>query len=355
MGNPNTSPPPSSNPVAYGQRAPLVSVVMPVRNGGPLLQEAIDSILQQTETDLELIVVDDASSDGTPALLARAREADPRVRVRRLDKNLGIAGALNEGCRLARGAFIARMDADDVSLPARLAVQLAYLRSHPDVAVVGSWVRRLDQFGTVGAVQRYPTDPPLVAWSMLFFNSIAHPTVLMRREALHMEAVYKLDFPPAEDYAFFAGMTRTAQLANIPEVLLHYRVWSGNSSHSPEMDRQATLIVRDHAGSLGVALTEVESRALQGLARDRYPASPAEAQSLARVILDLRAALVRQLRSSSGVEAVDRDASVRIWLLAALAAKRAPLVGLGLAWRALRLSPASLGTFLGKVAGRLRG
>jgi glycosyltransferase involved in cell wall biosynthesis len=347
----------SSQPSPAAQRAgpttPTISVVMPVHNGERFLQEAIDSILGQTAVDLELIVVDDGSTDGTPAILAQAPIRDPRVRVCRLDRNQGIAGALNEGCRLARGAFIARMDADDVSLPTRLETQLRYLRLHPDVAVVGSWVRRIDQHGSLGAVQRYPSEPPLVAWSMMFFNSIAHPTVVMRREALHMDAVYKAEYPPAEDYAFFAGLSRTHRLANVPEVLLHYRLWSGNSSRSPEMDRQATRIVRDHAGALGVRVTEAESRGLQGLARDRYPAMPDESRALADRIVELRSAVVRQLPVSDGAVAIDRDAAVRLWLLAAVSARRSPLAAVSLAARAVRLSPGSLVTFLGKIAGRV--
>jgi len=352
-----TNSPAPSPPVSRSiedQRAPLVSVVMPVRNGGELLQEAIDSILRQTERDLELIVVDDASNDHTPAVLAQAQATDPRVRVRRLDANLGIAGALNEGCRLARGTFIARMDADDISLPMRIETQLRYLSAHPDVAVVGSWVRRVDQFGALGAIQRYPSEPPLVAWSMMFFNSIAHPTVLMRRDALHMDAVYKADYPPAEDYAFFAGMTRTVRLANIPEVLLHYRMWAGNSSRSPEMDRQATLFLRDHARALGVTITDVESRALHGLARDRYPDTAQQARELANLILALRAAVVRQMPVGDGVAAIDEDAAVRLWLLAALAGRTAPVVAASIAATAFRLRPTSLLPFVAKVVRRLR-
>ena len=346
----------SSAPHA-GSSTPAISVVMPVHNGERFLEQAIDSILGQSHTDLELIAVDDGSSDGTAAILAERASRDPRLRVLRLERNLGVTGALNEGCRLARAGFIARMDADDVSLPARLETQLSYLRSHPEVAVVGSWVQRIDERGTAGAVQRYPADPAMVAWSMTFFNSLAHPTVMMRREALRMDEVYTSEYPRAEDYALFAGLTRTTTLANIPQVLLHYRMWSGNSSRNSEQERQAIRVVCDHAGALGVTVTEAEASGLQGLARDRYPATASQARALAQVILDLRAAVVDRLALLSiqkNTALVDRDAAVRIWLLAAVSARRSPLAAVSLAARALRLSPGSLMTFLGKVAGRVR-
>jgi hypothetical protein len=342
--------PPESAPGA--NRTPAISVVMPVHDGERFLAEAIASILGQTFTSLELIVVDDGSTDGTAAILDR--EKDRRLRVHRLGQNQGITRALNDGCRQARGRFIARMDADDVSVPGRLETQVDYLRSHEDVAVVGSWVQRMDEQGVLGSVQRYPTHPALVAWSMAFFNSVAHPTVLMRREALRLEAVYSAEYPRAEDYALFAGLSRTARLANIPEVLLHYRMWSGNASRNAEQEQQAIRVVRDHARALGVVLTDADASGLQGLARDRYPETPAAAAALARVLLELRSAAVERLPAADAAALIDGDAAVRLWLLAALAARRSPFVAASIAGRALRLQPASLVTFLGKVAGRLR-
>ena len=337
-----------------GPSTPAISVVMPVHNGERFLGQAIDSILGQSLTDLELIAVDDGSSDGTPAILAERARLDPRLRVLRLDRNLGVTGALNAGCRLALAGFIARMDADDVSVPARLETQLSYLLSHPDVAVVGSWAQRIDDRGTAGAVQRYPADPSMVAWSMAFFNSVVHPTVMMRREALRMDEVYTSEYPRAEDYALFAGLTRTTTLANIPKVLLHYRMWSGNSSRNAEQEKQAARVVRDHARALGVNITEAEALGLQGLARDRYPSTVADTRRLAGLIVELRSAVIARLPPGASASPIDRDAAVRIWLLAALAARRSPALAVSLAGRALSLSPAAAGTFLAKVVSRLR-
>src|SRR5687768_9583402 len=160
----------------------LVSVVMPVYNGERFLRDAVDSILLQTYRNFELIVVDDGSSDRTADILDAYEMQDSRVRVHRHERNAGIVAARNQGCRMARGGFIAVMDADDISLPHRLEIQFNYLRSHPEIAAVGGWVRRIDQNGLPGEVQHYPLEPAILAWSMLFFNSVAHPVVMFRSE-----------------------------------------------------------------------------------------------------------------------------------------------------------------------------
>lgn len=332
---------------------PAVSVVMSVYNGARFLQEAIDSIVHQTFEDWELIVVDDCSTDDTAAILAQVQERDNRIRVHRLPANVGATKALNKGAQMARGNLIARMDADDVSLPARLETQVRYLEAHPEIAVVGSWVRRLDENGAVGALRHYPTNPALVAWSFFFFNALAHPTVMMRRSALDMERVYDPEYRLAQDYALFTSLSRRALLANVPEVLLHYRWWPGNSSRKPAQELAATQIVRMHAQALGVSASDDQIRALQGLARDRYPSRPDELAALAELIVQLRVAAIRSLPPSMDAAAMDIQAAVRIWQLAIRATRCAPRLSLSLALRAVGLSPRAVLTLARKGAGRL--
>lgn len=334
---------------------PPISVVMPVHNGERFLEAAISSILGQTFKDFEFVIVDDGSSDRTPAILAEAQRRDERVRVHRLDRNQGITGALNEGCRHARGRLIARMDADDVSMPTRLATQLDFMRTHPDVAVVGSWVQIIDDRSVPGEVKQFPSEPGLIAWSMVFFNSVAHPTVMMRREALDMAAVYSSEYPRAEDYALFTRLSRSLPLANIPEVLVRYRAWPGNSSKNPDQERQAVRIVRDHAHALGIDVTESQAQALQGLARDRYPIKTNDVKSLARLVDELRQAISNRAVSKPDVALINRDAAVRFWMLAALAARSAPLLSVTLGGRAFQTSPVALLTFMRKIVRHYRG
>ena len=119
------------------QRGPLVSVLMPVHNGGVFLDAAIESILSQTETDLEVVAVENGSTDGSLAVLRRHATRDTRVRVIEAGQ-VGLVAALNLGLAAATGRYLARMDADDLAEPDRLAVQLAHLRAHPEIGVLGT-------------------------------------------------------------------------------------------------------------------------------------------------------------------------------------------------------------------------
>src|SRR5262249_27985914 len=137
---------------------PLVSVVMNVRNGAAYLQRAIDSVLTQTLHDLELVIVDDGSSDTTPAIIAAAAAADPRVRAFRQEP-AGISVAGNRGVAEARSDLIARLDADDIALPDRLERQAAWLEAHREVAVLGGWITGIDPQDRKLRVYQYPADP----------------------------------------------------------------------------------------------------------------------------------------------------------------------------------------------------
>ena len=255
---------------------PRVSVVMPIFNEGLLAGESIESVLSQTFTDFEFIIVDDGSTDGTPEILATCAARDARVRVRRLPRNVSFREALNEGCRLARGEFIARLDGDDVCLPNRLAYQVAYLDAHPEVGVVGSAVQLVDKDGVRGRVKRFPDEPSLVAWSMFFFNSVAHPAVMMRREMLDRVGFYPSECAGGtEDYALFTALSRITRLANLSDVLLLHRTWSEIMTHPSweAQERDACRIASETATACcGVQIPRDHASLLRGLSRDPVPA-----------------------------------------------------------------------------------
>lgn len=203
---------------------PLISVVMPVYNAQRYLREAVDSILDQTLGDFELIAVDDGSKDGSKAILDEYAQRDSRVRV--LSRpNTGIVGALNDGLSVATGEFIARMDADDWVTRDRFEKQVAFLRAHPDHVCVGSYFNYMDADGALLKWNPRETDPAAIERALLRGDggSLIHPVVMFRRAALAQTGTYRADALWVEDLDLYLRLARVGKLSNVPEVLLHYR------------------------------------------------------------------------------------------------------------------------------------
>jgi len=215
-------------PLEVQDNIPVLSVLLPVYNAAVFLEQAIDSILQQTYCDFELIVIDDASTDGSDTVLDKI--SDPRIVRIKFNQNKGIVAALNKALDISRGRFIARMDADDIAAPNRFQLQVQYLEGHPEVAVVGSWIRG---FGRVRRpyVLRYPVSHASIEAGLLFDSPFAHPAVMMRRAMLDaLEKKYSVDFPYTEDWELWSRLVRVGRAANIPVVLLDYRIHVKSSS-----------------------------------------------------------------------------------------------------------------------------
>ena len=199
---------------------PSISVVMPVHNGGSYLRHAVDSILGQTFPDFELIVVDDRSTDG--AVEALGRIGDPRMRIV-ANAGAGLVAALNTGLVAARGALIARMDADDIALPERFARQFEYLGAHPEIAVLGTAVILIDGVGNEGQTVVYPTAPAAIRALPPHVHFMAHPTVMMRADIVRELGGYRALFAVAEDFDLWLRVGDRHDVANLAEPLLKYR------------------------------------------------------------------------------------------------------------------------------------
>lgn len=206
----------------------LISVVMPCYNAAPWLDAAIESILKQSHGELELLAVDDGSTDTTPEILARAARRDPRVRVLGGGANAGIVAALNRGLDQAQGTYIARMDADDISLPRRFERQLGFLEA-TGIDLCGSWCTEFS-YG-VPHVVRWPHSEAMLRTAMLFQNGICHPT-LMAKRTVFGKLRYREDYRLAEDYDLYARAYRDFRLANVPEILLRYRRHPGQATQA---------------------------------------------------------------------------------------------------------------------------
>jgi glycosyltransferase involved in cell wall biosynthesis len=210
---------------------PTISVVMPAYNAAPFLDEAVTSILNQTFRDFEFIIVNDGSTDDTASILAKYQRSDNRINVYH-QENQGTFAARNRGCRLARGKYLATMDADDVSFPDRLAKQIEYIERHPEIGILGTWICKIDKNGSLGGKWCPPTNARMLQWTLFFGVCVAAPTVLMRREVMEKLNFYRRVTTGVEDVDLWLRASCVTGFGNVPEVLLKYRVWEGNTSHT---------------------------------------------------------------------------------------------------------------------------
>jgi hypothetical protein len=230
--------------------SPTVSVVMPVFNVAPFVAQSLGSILGQTFGDIEVIVVDDGSADGTVAEVRKM--ADRRVHLVEFPSNRGVVAALNEGLDRAQGTFLARMDGDDISHPKRLARQLAFLDRHPPIGICGTaW----SFFGARGGADRYRSGSAELKAGLLFGSPFSHPTILARRDLLERHHIrYDPAYEAAEDYELWARLARVTEMANLPQVLFHQRIHPGSVSHvqRPRQEAAARQVRRDLLDWLGL-------------------------------------------------------------------------------------------------------
>lgn len=219
---------------------PLVSVLIPVYNAEKHLVPAIESVFRQTWRNLEIVCVNDGSTDGSGALLDELARRDPRMRVLHTD-NRGIVSALNHGLQAAAGTLIARMDADDLCLPERIARQVDYLEKHPDVGVVGCQALRIGEQGMPIRATAFPCAHDAIASQLLDgMCPLTHPAVMMTRTALDQAQGYRPCV--AEDYDLFLRLSQMTRLANLDEVLLLYRVSLGGLKHAKLAENHRSVL-----------------------------------------------------------------------------------------------------------------
>lgn len=236
---------------------PKVTVLMPVYNGGPYLAEAIQSVLQQTFTDFEFLIIDDGSTDESIVIIQMFN--DPRIQLIHNDMNQGLVTSLNKGIGLALGEYVARMDADDVCLPERLALQVAFMDAHRDIGVCGTWVEVLGE--PYGQILRYPTDPDTLKCTQLFGPALAHPSVMIRRDLLkETKLLYDPSYKHAEDFELWVRASEYTSLANMGKVLLRYRLNPQQVSklHNEEQSFNAERVRLSQLCNLGIIPTDEE-------------------------------------------------------------------------------------------------
>lgn len=210
----------------------MVTVLLPVYNGEKYLREAIDSILNQTYTDFEFLIINDGSTDRTEEIILSY--TDPRINYVKNEQNIKLIATLNKGLKLAKGKYIARMDGDDVSLPTRLEKQIGYMEKHPEIGLCGSYIQTLEAGSEY--IIKYQTESDQIKFRLLFDTHFPHPAAVLRKSVLTENNLeYELKYIHAEDYVLWNRMALHTGLHNIPEVLVLKR------SH----DEQVSIVHND--------------------------------------------------------------------------------------------------------------
>lgn len=202
--------------------SPAVTVLMSVFNGEEYLRKAIESILGQTFSDFEFLIINDGSTDDTGSILEHEAKRDARIKFFEQD-NQGLVASLNFGLSNARGQLIARIDADDIAYPLRLEKQVAYMNDHPELLALGSAITLIDEKGRTVKEINYPTGTNKVKSAMMLGSKLAHPTVMMRREQVIQAGAYREACRHAEDYDLWLRLLEIGKIDNLDEPLLYYR------------------------------------------------------------------------------------------------------------------------------------
>lgn len=247
---------------------PAVSVLLPVYNGQDHLHYAIDSILRQSFRDLELLIVDDGSTDDSR--LIASSFSDPRIILIVNEENIGLPGALNLGIERATGDLLARQDQDDVAISTRLSRQVEFLQRNPDIGLVGTWAYVISTDSgdpdTVVHEHRHPIDDGEIRWRLLWNSPFVHSSIAMRRDVVRKVGGYtsSKDRSIPEDYDLWVRMSRECSMANIPEFLQTYRETPSGMSRArrAELARGVTQI---SCSLLGSALPNVTNKDVKGL------------------------------------------------------------------------------------------
>jgi glycosyltransferase involved in cell wall biosynthesis len=208
---------------------PKVTVLMPVYNGEKYIGKAIDSILCQTFSNFEFLIINDGSTDQSANIVNSYN--DSRIILIHNERNIRLISTLNKGLKIARGQYIARMDCDDISLPERLMRQYDFMEKNLDVGIVGSWMQIVDENEIPIRLVRYTAPPEQIPSILLFDNYFSHPSVFIRRSCLPSEG-YRLFFDYAEDYDLWVRVAENSKLCNLQQVLIKYREHSSNTSQA---------------------------------------------------------------------------------------------------------------------------
>jgi hypothetical protein len=273
------------------QAAPAVSVLLSVFNAELYLGETLDTLLAQTFGEFELVAIDDASSDGSRALLESRAARDSRLRLLVNDRNIGLPASLNRGLDACRAEIVARADADDVYDARYLETQLALLRSKPAAGVVSSAFHKIDGDGRLLNSFLPPLDDAAIRAELLFTNCMTHPTTVFRKSIVQAAGGYDESYWTAQDYELWARLRARTRFANSPASLVGYRRHDGAlARRRGEAGERLSLSVTQRLLSeyLGWTLSVHDAALLRGIYRGHAPLSLEQAQHGVRLLSAVR-------------------------------------------------------------------
>lgn len=239
---------------------PLVSVIMPVFNGETFLKESIQSILNQTYKNFEFIIINDGSTDTSASILSHFTNKDNRIKIYTFLDNAGVVRCLNKGIELSQGKYIARMDADDISLPNRLKKQVLFLEQNPKYYLIGSQTEMINQKGKqLGVFTQLYSSYEELKISSLFYSPFSHPTIMIKKEFLNSTS-YHSDFHKIEDYDLWIRLLENNFASNLNETLLLYRIHPGQETQNENNIRVSNLkkLYRRQFKLYGISFSEID-------------------------------------------------------------------------------------------------
>jgi len=247
---------------------------MPAYNAEKFIAEAIESILNQTFRDFEFVIIDDCSTDGTAKIIQKFAAKDSRIVFLQNEQNLKISKTLNRGIVIAKGKYIARMDADDWSYPNRLQKQFDFMEKNPEIGISGGAVDICDEKMTIAGRRNYNLSDSCIRKKIFRYNPFAHPAIIIRKDILQKSGLYDDDFNLAEDYELYFRIGKYAKFANLEDILLKYRFFSGSSTgKSTKKMELATIKARNkHLSEYNMGFFDGLYKAVQYLSIFLIPA-----------------------------------------------------------------------------------
>lgn len=303
---------------------PKVSVLMPVYNAEKFLKEAIDSIIEQSYSDWELIIINDGSIDKSEQIILSYN--DDRIKYIVNESNLGLIATLNKGIDLCQGKYIARMDADDISTPDRLEKQVAFLDKHPEYAICGCQAKVIDNNGLPTGQILNLYDNEYLQINLLFSVPFIHPGVMIRNTVLK-ENRYNDNYKHAEDYELWSRIAPNYKVGNISDFLLKYRWHTTNVSviNAKQQEEIKDQIIEQQLRTLNITPTK-EELFLHKVTFKQYDSKGEIEQESFNQYTELNAWFTKLIRANDNVKRYNSDALIAFlwsrWIVLCIAQKQ---------------------------------